>query len=42
MKKKTAESDGNDDIDEAFKFFDTKNDGQENMKFFIFELFNSG
>jgi len=27
MKKKTAESDGNDDIDEAFKFFDTKNDG---------------
>ena len=27
MKKKTAESDGNDEIEEAFRVFDTKNDG---------------
>ena len=27
MKKKTADAEGNDDIEEAFRVFDTKNDG---------------
>ena len=27
MKKKTADAEGNDDIEEAFQVFDTKNDG---------------
>ena len=27
MKKRTADSDGSDDIEAAFKVFDTKNDG---------------
>ena len=27
MKKKTADDDGNDDIEEAFRVFDTKNYG---------------
>ena len=27
MKRRTADSDGNDDIESAFKVFDTKNDG---------------
>ena len=27
MKKKTDDDDGNDDIEEAFRVFDTKNDG---------------
>ena len=27
MKRRTADSDGNDDIEAAFKVFDTKNDG---------------
>ena len=32
MKKRTADSDGSDDIEAAFKVFDTKNDGYETHK----------
>ena len=32
MKKRTADSDGSDDIEAAFKVFDTKNDGYNTHK----------